>query len=166
VLEMNNSFKKKLTPDGAFTKVKHYCAYQERSHAEVKDKLYNYGLHKVDVEILISRLIEENYLNEERFARQFAGGKFRIKKWGRVKISYELKQKRISPYNIKQALEEIDESQYQDLLRKLLADKWEKLKNEQYINRQVKTRQYLLQRGFEATLIKLAMAELKKNTTE
>jgi regulatory protein len=163
---MNNSFKKKLTPDGAFTKVKHYCAYQERSHAEVKDKLYNYGLHKVDVEILISRLIEENYLNEERFARQFAGGKFRIKKWGRVKISYELKQKRISPYNIKQALEEIDESQYQDLLRKLLADKWEKLKNEQYINRQVKTRQYLLQRGFEATLIKLAMAELKKNTTE
>jgi regulatory protein len=163
---MNNSSKKNLTPDGAFTKIKHYCAYQERSHAEVKDKLYKYGLRKDDVETIISRLIEENYLNEERFAKQFAGGKFRLKKWGRVKISYELKQKRISQYNIKQGLEEIDEEQYQSLLRKLVADKWQKLKNEQHINRQVKTQQYLLQKGFELNLIKLAMSELKKKTTE
>jgi regulatory protein len=163
---MNNRFSKNLTPDGAFTKVKHYCSYQERSHAEVKEKLYGYGLRKDDVELLLSRLIEENYLNEERFAKLFAGGKFRMKKWGRVKITYELKQKRISQYNILKALEEIDEEQYRSLLQKLVSDKWKKLKNEQHIVRQVKTRQYLLQKGFESNLVNAAIAELRKNTTE
>jgi regulatory protein len=163
---MNKSFSKNLTPDGAFTKLKHYCAYQERSHAEVKEKLYSYGLRKTDVEILLSRLIEENYLNEERFARQFAGGKFRMKKWGRIKIIYELKQKRISPYNIKQAMEEIDELQYQSVMKKLVAERWKKLKNEQHIVRQVKTQQYLMQKGFEPNLVKAAIAELRKGSTE
>ncbi len=163
---MNNGFSKKLTPDSAFTKVKHYCAYQERSHAEVKEKLYSYGLRKDDVEILLSRLIEENYLNEERYARQFAGGKFRMKKWGRVKITYELKQKRISTYNIKKGLEEIDEEQYQSVLKKLVAHKWKSLKDEQHIIRQMKTQQYLLQKGFEPALIKLAIAELRKEARD
>lgn len=158
---MDKGFSKKLTPDGAFTKVKHYCAYQERSHAEVKEKLYSYGLRKVDVEMLLSRLIEEDYLNEERFARQFAGGKFRMKKWGRVKIVYELKQKRISPYNIKKALEEIDEEQYRSVLRKVVSDRWNRLKNEQHIIRQMKTQQYLLQKGFEPNLIKIAIVEVR-----
>ncbi len=163
---MNNGFSKNLTPDAAFTKLKHYCAYQERSHVEVKEKLYSYGLRKTDVEILLSRLIEENYLNEERFAKLFAGGKFRMKKWGRVKIVYELKQKRISSYNIKQALEEIDEEQYQSVLRKLVEERWKKLKNEQHIVRQAKTQQYLLQKGFESNLIRIAISEVRKKSTD
>jgi len=163
---MNNRFSKNLTPDAAFTKVKHYCAYQERSHAEVKEKLYSYGLRKADVEALLSKLIEENYLNEERFAKLFAGGKFRMKKWGRVKIVYELKQKRISAYNIKNALEEIDEAQYQAVLMKLAEERWKKLKHEQHIVRQVKTQQHLLQKGFELNLIKAAISTLRKGSTD
>jgi regulatory protein len=163
---MYKGFSKNLTPDGAFTKLKHYCAYQERSHAEVKEKLYSYGLKKSDVEMLISRLIEENYLNEERYAKLFAGGKFRMKKWGRVKITYELKQKRISPYNIKIALEEIDEEQYQSVLKKMVDDRWKKLKNEQHVVRQAKTYQYLQQKGFEPNLIKAALTALRKGSTE
>jgi regulatory protein len=88
--------KKYLTPDQAWQKIKHYCAYQERSHQETKDRLYGYGLSTKDVEVLLSKLIEEDYLNETRFATLFAGGHFRTKKWGRVKIAYELKQKRVS----------------------------------------------------------------------
>jgi regulatory protein len=162
---MNNRFSQNLTPDGAFTKLKHYCAYQERSHAEVKEKLYRYGLKKSDVEILLSKLIEENYLNEERFARQFAGGKFRMKKWGRVKIAYELKQKRISSYNIKMAMEEIDEDQYQAVLKKMAEERWKKMKDEQHIVRQAKTYQYLLQKGYESNLIKAVITSLRKGTT-
>ena len=160
------SLKKFFTPDVAFTKAKHYCAYQERSHAEVKEKLYSFGLRKPDVETLLSRLIEENYLNEERFAKQFAGGKFRMKKWGRIKITYELKQKQISSYNIKEALAEIDEEEYRAVLKKLITTRWNKLKNEQHIVRQVKTQQYLQQKGFEPALIKIILAEVRKNTSE
>ena len=90
-----------FTPQQALQKIKHYCAYQERCHSEVKEKLYGVGLRKNEVDEIISTLIEENYLNEERFAIQFAGGHFRIKNWGRVKIKYELKQKQVSDYCIK-----------------------------------------------------------------
>jgi regulatory protein len=110
-------------------------------------------------------LIEENYLNEERFARQFAGGKFRMKKWGRVKIAYELKQKRISSYNIKMAMEEIDEDQYQAVLKKMAEERWKKMKDEQHIVRQAKTYQYLLQKGYESNLIKAVITSLRKGTT-
>src|ERR1700709_2489168 len=96
--------KKKLTREQAMQKARHYCAYQERSHYEVKQKLYSFGLHKIEVEESLSGLIEEDYLNEERFAIQFAGGHFRMKQWGRVKIRYELKQKQVSEYCIKKAL--------------------------------------------------------------
>ncbi|HEV8079593.1 MAG TPA: hypothetical protein VGP43_02700 [Chitinophagaceae bacterium] len=78
----------KLTKEQALPKIKLYCAYQERCHKEVKEKLYSLGLYKKDVEQLISQMIEENYLNEERFAIQYAGGKFRMNKWGRIKIKH------------------------------------------------------------------------------
>ena len=77
----------KFTPQQALPKAKHYCAYQERCHSEVKEKLYGFGLNTKEVDQILSTLIEENYLNEERFAIQFSGGHFRSKKWGRVKIS-------------------------------------------------------------------------------
>ncbi|MBK5272343.1 MAG: RecX family transcriptional regulator, partial [Bacteroidia bacterium] len=99
-------FKKKLTKEQAFQKLKHYCGYQERCHLEVRQKLYDLGVHKKDHDEIISTLITENYLNEERFATLFARGRFRIKKWGRMKIKYELKQKQISDYCIKKALKQ------------------------------------------------------------
>ena len=92
-------FKQHLTVEQAFQKGKHFCSYQERCHTEVKEKLYGFGLNKQAVEMLLSRLIEEDYLNEERYAQQFAGGKFRMKQWGRIKIKYELKQKKINDSN-------------------------------------------------------------------
>ena len=84
-----------------------YCAYQERCHFEVKNKLYELGLSRDEIGDVIVKLIEENYLNEERFATHFARGKFRMKYWGRVKISYELKQKQIGVTLIKKALQQI-----------------------------------------------------------
>ena len=80
----------------ALQKIRQFCSYQERTHQEVKDKLYGYGLYKKDVELLLTQMIEENYLNEERYAIAFAGGKFRIKKWGKIKIASELRIKKIS----------------------------------------------------------------------
>jgi regulatory protein len=126
-------FKKVLTPEEAFQKLKHYCAYQERSHFEAQQKLYSLGLFKKDVDRITVQLIEEDYLNEERFAIHFAGGKFRMKDWGRIKIKYELKQKRISDYNIRKALQSIDETTYLHTLQKLTEKKWAALKGEQYI---------------------------------
>src|SRR5215467_3120575 len=117
-------YRRTFTKEQALQKAKHYCAYQERSHFEAKEKLYSFGLHKQEVELVLSQLIEENYLNEERFAIRFASGKFRMKHWGRIKIKYELKQKQVSEYCIKAALKEIDEEEYRSTLIKLAAQKW------------------------------------------
>lgn len=138
----------------AFQKIKYYCAYQERSHYEVKEKLYGFGLYKNEVEELLSRLIEENYLNEERFAIAFAGGKFRMKQWGKVKITYELKQKGVSPYNIRLALKAIEEEDYEKAFQKLAEEKLKTLRSEKnlFIKKR-KVQQYLLQKGFEGNLI-------------
>ena len=113
-----------LTPAQAWEKIKPYCAYQERCHSEVKEKLSGYGLHRPDVEQLMSRLIEENYLNEERFAIAYASGHARIKKWGKVKITHGLRQKGVSAFCIKKALNEIDMDEYFAILQKLAAQKW------------------------------------------
>ncbi|HEY6062744.1 MAG TPA: regulatory protein RecX [Chitinophagaceae bacterium] len=142
-----------MTKEQALQKLKHYCAYQERCHSEVKEKLYNLGVWKKDHDPIIATLIEENYLNEERFAIAFAGGKFRIKQWGRVKIKYELKQKQVSEYSIKKALKQIDEDEYMKVLGKLAKEKYASLKNEQYLVRKKKTMDYLVQKGFEIELI-------------
>ena len=143
-----------LTIEQALQKARHYCAYQDRCHSEVKEKLYSFGLWKKDVEEAISRLIEDNYLNEERYAVQFAGGRFRMKQWGRVKLRYELKQKQVSEYCIKKALAGIDEEDYVRTLGKLAATKWESLQEEDNLPvRRKKLHQYLLQRGFEAELV-------------
>ena len=120
--------KKSLTKEQAYQKLKHYCAYQDRCHSEVKNKAYSFGLRKPDVEELTSKLIEENCLNEERFAKAFAGGKFRIKQWGRIKIRSELKYKQISYYCIAAALDEIDDLKYKETLHKLAVKRWNSIK--------------------------------------
>ncbi|MBS4066336.1 MAG: RecX family transcriptional regulator [Chitinophagaceae bacterium] len=147
-------YRKQLTKEQAFQKLKHYCAYQERCHSEVKEKLYSFGLRKTDVEDLLTQLIDEDYLNEERFAVQFAGGKFRMKQWGRVKIKYELKQKQVSPYCIKKALATIDEEAYASVLQKLAVEKLKTLRAEtNHFVRKRKLQDYLLQKGYELDLI-------------
>ena len=153
------AFKKQLTKEQALQKARHYCGYQERSHAEVKEKLYSFGLRKQEVEETLSKLIEDDYLNEERYARQFAGGHFRMKHWGRVKITYELKQKQVSEYCIRKALKEIDEDDYLKTLDKLAADKWHSLRTETNLfSKMRKTQDYLMQKGYESGLIKQAIA--------
>jgi regulatory protein len=150
-------YKKHLTKEQAIQKLKHYCAYQERCHSEVKEKLYSLGVWKKEHDEIIASLIEENYLNEERFAIAFAGGKWRIKQWGRVKIKYELKQKQVSEYCIKKAMKQIDEEGYLRVLDKLAKEKYASLKSEQYIIRKKKVLDYLIGKGFEPSL---AMAAL------
>lgn len=145
--------RKQLTAEQALQKLKHYCAYQERSHAEVKEKLYSLGVWKKEHDGIMAALIEENYLNEERYAIAFAGGKFRMKQWGRVKIKYELKQKQVSEYSIKKAMKQIDEDEYLAVLTKLAAAKYASLKGDQYLVRKKKTIDYLLQKGYEPALI-------------
>ena len=152
--------KKYLTKEQAIQKVKQFCGYQERSHHEVEQKLWDLGVKKADHDEIISTLIEENYLNEERFAKAFAGGKFRMKDWGRKKIYYALKEKKVSEYNIKNAMKEIDEESYQKTLLELAEKKYELLKNEQYLVRKKKTMDFLLQRGFEQDVIIRALNEI------
>lgn len=147
-------YKKQLTKEQALQKLRHYCAYQERCHSEVVEKLYSLGVWKKDHDEIIASLIEDNYLDEERFAIAFAGGKFRMKQWGRVKIKYELKQRKVSEYCIKKAMKQINEEDYISVLKKLAAEKYTSLKGEQYLIRKKKTMDYLLQKGFETDLIR------------
>lgn len=160
---MTIPFKQTPTKEQALQKIKHYCAYQERCHQEVKEKLYSLGMHRKEVDELISQLIEENYLNEERFAIQYAGGKFRMNHWGKIKIKYALKQKQVSEYCIKKALFQIDNDAYMKTIEKLAAGKQNTLKGEK--NNFVKLRKvqdYLLQKGFESDLIKDALDKSKQ----
>jgi Uncharacterized protein conserved in bacteria len=152
-------YRKQLTKEQALQKLRHYCAYQERSHAEVKEKLYSFGLRKQVVEECLAQLIEEDYLNEERFAKQFAGGKFRMKQWGRIRIKHALKQKQVSEYCIKKGLKEIDESDYVKTLEKLARRKWGQVKEGGYV-KQGKTTDYLLQKGYEPELVRQVVKQM------
>src|ERR1035437_7299822 len=118
----------------ALAKAQDWCAYQERCQQEVRDKLYSYGLHQADVENLLSKLISDNYVYEERFAKAYAGGKFRINKWGRHKIEFELKLKGIPESMIHKGIEEIDEADYQRVLRDLILKKQKEIKPEKDLN--------------------------------
>ncbi len=154
--------KKRLGKDQAILSIKRFCAYQERAQQEVRDKLYEYGMSKDQVEEILSDLISENFLNEERFAMQFAGGHFRIKGWGKVKINHALKQKRVSAYNIKKALQSIDLDAYEKTLENLATKKWNSLKGERGLSKMAKTQAFLYQRGFEPQLIQPVLQKLNK----
>ncbi len=143
-----------IGPEKALQKIGQFCAYQERNHKEVKEKLYSYGLYKDQVEELLSKLIQENFLNEERYAIAYAGGKFRAKDWGKNKIKYGLKQHQVSDYCIKKALKIIDEEEYVQKLQKLYTAKEKTLKSEKNIFiKKRKIQQYLMQKGYESSLI-------------
>jgi regulatory protein len=145
-----------LTKEQALEKIRHYCAYQERSHYEVRQKLFGFGLYTVDVEAMIASLIEQDFLNEERFAMLYAGGKFRQKKWGRKRIQYELKLRRISDYNIKRALSVIDPEDYRKTIDALI-DKKKKMLTDDGVREPALSAgiiSYLIGRGFEMDLVR------------
>ena len=154
--------RRNLTKEQALQKLKHYCAYQERCHSEVREKLYSLGVWKKDHDGIISTLIEENYLNEERFAIAYAGGKWRVKQWGRQKIKYALKQKQVSEYCIKKAMKQIDEDEYLEVMTRLAEEKYAALKKDQYLVRKKKTMDHLITRGVETDIVRQIMATLTK----
>ena len=138
----------------ALQKAKHYCAYQERCHSEVRDKLYSFKLHKNEVEQLLTQLIEEDFLNEERFAIAYTGGHFRTKHWGKEKIKYTLKQKQVSEYCIRKALASIPTADYNKTFFSVADKKLSTLKSEKNIfTKKRKLKDFLQQRGFELKLI-------------
>ena len=144
----------------ALTKAEHFCAYQERSQQEVRDKLYEWGLWPAAVEQIISELIEGNFLNEDRFAKAYAKGKFSQKAWGRIKIKQGLKLKRVPDVLIKKALLTIDADDYLTALTRILEKKAAVLSEKNVVKRRYKLQQYAMGRGYEADLI----ADVLKNS--
>ena len=140
-------------PHLALIKMQSWCAYQERCQQDTRNKLYELGLWPEAVENIIVKLIEENFLNEERFATSFARGKFVIKKWGRIKIKQELKQKRVGDYCLKKAMQEIDDDEYLKTLKKLMDSKRKLIKEPNKIKLQYKLMNYALSKGYEKDLV-------------
>jgi regulatory protein len=152
--------KKKLNVQEALEKIKRYCAYQERCPSEVRNKLYEYGLWRDEVDEIISMLITENFLNEERFAKAFAGGKFRMKKWGRIKIVNALESKGVTKNCIKLALKEIEETDYQQTLSLLIEQKSSQSEEENLFVRRDKISHYAIGKGYEPDLVWKTLKEL------
>lgn len=144
----------------ATKKMEHYCAYQERCHYEVVEKLR--GMHMIPeaIDQIVTHLIQENYLNEERFAKSFARGKFNIKKWGKNRIVRELKQRQISQFNIKIALAEIGEEDYHNTLNELAKKRLNQIREQNIQKRKKKLADYLLYRGWESHLVYEKLQEL------
>ena len=154
-----------LKEKNARQKMEFYCSYQERCHQEVQEKLYSYDLSEKERNQIIVHLIEHNFLNEERFARSFARGKHRIKQWGKIRIVNELKQRQISSPNIKCALTEIPEEEYQDTFDKLAEKHWETIRETNALKKKKKFCDYLLRKGWESNLVYGKMKELIKRSS-
>ncbi|MBO3699861.1 regulatory protein RecX [Roseivirga sp. E12] len=152
--------KKPLDRKTALLKAADYCAYQERSQQEVRDKLYGYGLHRDEVEETIYELITQGYINEERFAKAYAGGKFRMKGWGKRKILQGLKQHRISEYCVKKGMLEIDSDDYFNTIIKHLEKKRPSIKTDSQYILKGKLTQHLIAKGFEMDLIQEAIKQV------
>lgn len=157
----NGSYKKTFTPQQARLKAESYCAYQERSQQELRDKLYEWGLHQADVEQIISELISANFLNEERFAMAYTLGKFRIKHWGKVKIKHSLKLKRVPEKMIQKALAAIDQDDYENTIQNLLEKKALSLRENDRYKRKAALQRYAASKGFEGDLVSEVLRELE-----
>ncbi len=149
----NNFSKKTTTPEQGFLKALNYCVYQERCHQEVRNKLYEWGLWHEIVENIISKLIQENYLNEERFAIAYAGGKFRVKQWGKNKIKQSLLFKKVSIPCINSGLSTITTKDYVQTLEKIINKKQIEIKMKNNFLKNCKIANYIIGRGFEAELV-------------
>lgn len=158
-LFMKSDKEKKIQYDKktAFLKASSWCAYQERSQQEARDKLYEWGLYSNEVDEVIAELITSNFLNEERFAMAYVSGKFNIKKWGRLKIKNGLRQKRVPEKLIQKALYSIDEDAYLKTLGQILEKKQTLEKEKNPLKRQYKLNNYLQSKGYENDLIFLIL---------
>ncbi len=145
--------KKTYTLQEATKKLEHYCAYQERCHQEVRQKLLGMYMIPEAIDVIIVHLLEHNYLNEERFAKTFVRGKFRIKKWGRRRLTQELERKDISKVNINQAITEIDDNNYIETFHDLAEKKANSLKESNKFKKRKKLINYLIYRGWESHLV-------------
>ena len=137
----------------AIERLKNYCALQDRCQSDVTQKMKEWGLLEMTQNHILEILIQEKYVDEERFAQSFCRGKFVIKKWGKVKITNELKKKKISNICIKKGLEEIDLNEYNLLLENLLSKKNNTLRDKNHFTRKSKLARFLIQRGFEGNLV-------------
>ena len=141
-------------------KLEHFCAYQERCHQEVIAKLKAMGMIPAAIDMIVSHLIQSNYLNETRFAQSYARGKFRIKKWGKVRIKRELKARKISDYNIKLGLREISATEYDAAFWALFEKQKERVKGGSASEKKKKILAFFSYRGWESELIYQALNAL------
>ncbi len=148
------------TVEEAQKKMENYCAYQDRCHKEVEKKLYEMQMIPEAKELILLHLMEQNYLNEERFSKSFARGKFRIKKWGKQRIIRELKFKDISEYNIKNGLHEIDPDDYLVTLKEIALKKRDSITEKNMFKKSQKITNFLLYRGFENDLVYRVVREI------
>lgn len=137
----------------ALQKMQRYCAFQERCHNEVRQKLLSMSVYGDTLDEIMAELISDNYLNEERFARSYARGKFRSKGWGKNRIVQELKMRKVTEYCIRKGLEEIEDDDYHAMLEKIIAKKLEELRGEDTFTATQKTAQYAMRKGYESDLI-------------
>ena len=144
-----------------FEKAQSYCTYQERSQQEVRDKLYEWGFHRNDVENIIAGLITGNFLNEERFAIAFAGGKFRINGWGKNKIRHTLMQKKVSPKCIEIGLGEINDEDYMTELKNNISEKLNSTSEKNPLKKKHKAAQHAIGKGFENGLVWDVIGEIE-----
>ena len=154
--------KKTYTVQEATKKLEYYCAYQERCHQEVRNKLETMYMIPEAIDVIIVHLLEHNFLNEERFAKTFVSGKFRIKAWGRRRLTFELKKKDIGKVNINQALAEIENTEYVGVFNDLAEKKANSIKENNIFKKRKKLIDYLLYRGWESHLVYEKAHELIK----
>ena len=159
-LKNENNKPKIFSREQAKLKAESYCAYQERSQYEVRNKLYEWGLHQKDVEEIISELIDQNFLNEERFSIAYTLGKFRIKGWGKLKIKQGLKLKQVPDKMIQKAFKSIDEDDYLLSLRQILEKKSNLLTENDPFKRRYLLSRYASSKGYESDLIAEEITEL------
>lgn len=145
--------KKYISQLEALKKLQRYCAYQDRCHSEVRSKLLDLGIYGDELEEVIAELITDNFLNEERFARSYARGKFNIKKWGRIRIRQELKRRHITAYCLRKAMEEIEEEDYQKTLEGLIRKKADQMTNPYSFQNKQKLAAFVIRKGYESNLV-------------
>ena len=161
-MEKPGPIKSSKKPDfkEALLKAASYCAYQERCHKEVRAKLHSWGIFGQELDAILAELIKRNYLDEERFARSFAGGKFRTCDWGKMKIRRELQAREISDYGIEAGMKEINDAEYLQRLRALANKKFKSFKNVDLRQKRQLTMRFLYSKGFETELIRDIVTEL------
>ncbi len=155
---------KKLTYtlEEAKRSMEHFCVYQDRCHQETEKKLREMRMIPQACELILLHLMEHDFLNEERFARSFARGKFRIKQWGQRRIVNELKQRDISAYNIKAGLSEISPDEYETVFQEVSRKRYESVNESNVFKKRKKVADFLLRKGFESNKVYEVLRDLEK----